>query len=55
MNKSFEEAAADLAIEILQDTKRTIDVIVAAIVAEKALRDGESAACVREGLRLALL
>jgi hypothetical protein len=55
MNKSFEEAAADLAIEILQDTKRTIDVIVAAIVAEKALKDGEAAECVREGLRLALL
>ena len=55
MNKSFEEAAADLALEILQDTKRPIDVIFAANVAEQALKDGEAAECVREGLRLALL
>ena len=54
-NKSFEEAVAELVAEILADEKRVIDVLVAAVLAESSLSKGESAECVCERLRLAIL
>jgi hypothetical protein len=55
MSKTFEEAVAEIVGEILADDKRTLDVVVAAVLAESRLHNGESAACVRERLRLAIL
>jgi hypothetical protein len=55
MNKSLEEAVVELVTEILSDPKRTLDVVVAAVLAEKALKDGESVDCIRERLRLAII
>jgi hypothetical protein len=46
---------AGLVAEILADEKRVIDVLVAAVLAEDSLSKGESAECVRERLRLAII
>lgn len=55
MTNSFEEAVAELVAEILSDPKRTLDVVVAAVLAEAALKDGEAAECIRERLHLAII
>jgi hypothetical protein len=55
MTKGFEEAVVELVTEILSDPKRTLDVVVAAVLAEAALKDGESVDCIRERLHLAII
>lgn len=54
MHKTLEEAVAELVSEIIADPRRTVDVLVAAVLASHSLSRGESVECVRARLDAAI-